>query len=137
MNAPLLVTAAMIINKNKILLVKRAREPYKGFWSFVGGCGAFEDVSDPVDAVKIEVKCDLNCEFEPAFFKYSYTIFKIPAITLFFYGTIKGTPKITPKYVLECKWFDLNEAINMKLGFDHNEILSDFLKTFPHGQYKI
>ena len=125
MKPPLLVTAAMIINNNKILLVKRAREPYKAFWSFVSGCGAFEEVSDPVEAVKIEVKGDLNCEFEPTFFKYSYTTLKIPTIALFFYGTIKGAPKITPKYVLECKWFNLDEAINMKLGFDHNKILID------------
>lgn len=131
MNTPLLVTAAMIINNNKILLVKRAREPYKGFWCFVSGCGAFKEVSNPVDAVKIEVKGDLNCEFEPIFLKYSHTIFEVPTITLFFYGLIKGTPKITPKYVLEYKWFDLNKVVNMKLGFDHNKILNDFLKRFP------
>ena len=47
MSAPLLVTVAVIYDKNKILLIKRARDPFKGFWSFVGGCGAFEYHSDP------------------------------------------------------------------------------------------
>jgi ADP-ribose pyrophosphatase YjhB (NUDIX family) len=70
MSVPLLVTAALIVDNGKILLVKRAREPFKDYWGFVSGCGAFEYHSNPSDAVKKEVQCDLSCDFSPTFFTY-------------------------------------------------------------------
>ncbi len=125
---PSLVTAAVIINKDKILLVKRAREPFKDYWSFVGGKGAFEDTSNPINAVKQEVRADLNCEFEPKFFTYYHENFGQPTVTLFFYGKIKGKPKITPKYVSEYKWFPIEEIKDLNLAFEHKEIFKELQK---------
>ena len=125
---PSLVTAAVIINKDKILLVKRAREPFKGRWSFVGGKGAFEDTSNPLTAVKQEVRADLNCEFHPKFFTYYHENFGKPTVTLFFYGNIEGKPKITPKYVSECRWFLIKEIKDLNLAFEHKEIFKELQK---------
>lgn len=125
----ILVTAAIILNENNILLVKRAREPYKGYWSFIGGVGAFDHTSDPIEAVKLEVMADINCKFQPRFFMYNYQVFDVPTVTLFFYGPISGEPKIEQKYVEEYKWFDLEEANKMELGFDHNKVLNCYFKN--------
>ena len=129
MDSPLLATAAIILDNEKVLLVRRNKEPYKDFWCFVGGYGSFMHVSDPIKAIKMEVKFDLDCEFEPIFFKYSHSILEAPIITLFFYGKINGIPKITREHIKEYKWFDLNEASNIKLGFDNSLILNDFLSS--------
>ncbi len=131
MEQPLLVTAAIIFDDEKFLLIKRAREPFKDFWSFPGGCGAFARVSDPIEAVKQEVKCDIDCDFHPNFFIYNYEKFENkPTVVLYFYGKINGKIKINPKYVLECDWFSIKEIRKMKLGFNHNKIIEEFLKKF-------
>jgi len=92
--------------------------------------GAFNETSKPLEAVKIEVLADINCEFSPKFFTYNQETFEVPTITLFFYGTIQGTPKITPEYVSDYKWFDKKELSKLKLGFDHNLILKKYLKDY-------
>lgn len=130
MNQPLLVTAAIIEKDNKILLTKRARSPFKDYWCFIGGCGGFEKTADPKEAVKIEVNYDINCEFNPKFFTYNLESFDSPSITLFFQGTIKGTPKINPEAISEYKWFDKQEALKLNLGFDHKTVLKKYLETF-------
>ncbi len=94
MDQPLLVTVAIITKDDKLLLIKRAREPYKDSWSFIGGCGEFKHTSDPAKAVKLEVNADINCAFNPTFFMYNAANFEVPTVTLFFYGSIQGTPKI-------------------------------------------
>lgn len=95
---------------------------------FSGGCGAFTRVSDPLEAVKQEVDCDLNCEFYPNFFTYNHENFENkPTVVLYFYGKIKGKIKINPKYISDCKWFSIEELKNIKLGFDHNKIINEFL----------
>lgn len=131
MTQPLLVTAAVIYEKDKLLLVKRAREPFKGYWSFVGGCGAFEYHSDPAHAVQREVKCDLSCDFTPTFLTYNYEDFYgKPSVVLYFTGTITGTPRIDPKYVSEYKWFSFSEAQQLELGYDHQKILREYVVPF-------
>ncbi len=124
MAPPLLVTAAVIYERDKILLIRRAREPFKGFWSFIGGCGAFQYHSNPVDAIRREVKCDLGCDFEPEFLTYNYEDFYgKPSVVLYFKGKIRGSPTIDPKYVSEYRWFSLEQAKSLELGFDHKKVL--------------
>ena len=124
MTPPLVVTAAIIYENDKILLIKRSREPFQGFWSFVGGCGAFEYYADPAQAVQREVKSDLDCEFEPAFLTYNYEdFFGKPSVVLYFIGKINGNPTIDPKYVSEYRWFSVEEAQDLELGFDQKKIL--------------
>lgn len=132
MKQPLLVTAAIITEKNKVLLVKRVREPFKDYWCFIGGCGGFERTSDPVEAVKDEVKGEIHCDFKPHFFSYSFQKFEeleINSVVLYFYGTIIGNPKINKEYASKYKWVTLEEAANLNLGFDHQKILRNFAQT--------
>lgn len=141
MKPPLLVTAAIITDQNKVLLVKRAREPFKGFWSFIGGVGAFEHAADPEEAVKMEVAGDIGCTFYPLFFGYNYEEhkndeeskqFDLKSVVLYFYGNIKGDPVIDPRYVSEWKWASFKEAIKLELAFEHQKMLRKFLQAFPH-----
>ena len=127
MDVPLLVTAAIITNKDKLLLIKRGREPFKGKWSLVGGCGAFQLNPKPKEAVKIEVKIDIGCKFEPTFFDYNYSKFEIPTVTMFFHGRISGKIQPSKKHVQGYKWFERDEIKKLDLAFDHKEILRKFM----------
>jgi len=126
----LLVVAAIITQGDKVLLIKRAREPFKGFWSFVGGIGGFEQTGDPEEVVKLEVQGDLGCAFRGTFWGYRYEHFpeyQLSSVVLYFHGSISGDIQINPTYVSECRWIPLPEAVNFKLGFGHHQILKDFL----------
>lgn len=128
---PLLVTAAIIVDDQKLLLVKRARDPFKGYWSFVSGCEAFEYTADPSEAVQQEVKGDLTCRFNPTFFRYNYECFDDkPSVVLYFTGPISGNPIANPQSVPEYRWFSFDEARKLKLGYDHSNILEQFLREY-------
>ncbi len=133
MEQPLIVTSAIIVNeKNELLLVKRAREPFKDYWGFIGGKGAFKFTKDPIEAVKIEVKGDIGCDFEPKFFTYNFENFGIPTLTLFYYGEIKGELRITERYISEFKWFNPEEANKVDLCFDNKKILKMWIENKSH-----
>ena len=128
MDSPLLVTAAIITDDDKILLIKRGRDPFKGKWSLIGGRGAFKTDKDPEDAVKTEVQIDIGCGFSPTFFGYNFVKFEIPTVTMFFHGPISGNITPSLKHVEEFKWFDPDEIEKLDLAFDHEEILQRFMK---------
>lgn len=128
MSPPRLVVAGIALKDNSVLLIKRAREPFKEYWSFSGGCGAFEKTNDPVEAVKLELKWDTGCDFEPKFYTWNFADFNIPTVTLFFIGNLNGNPKsVHPECISECKWFSLEEADKLKLAFEHNTILKKII----------
>ncbi len=126
MKPPLLVVAAIITEGDKVLLVKRAREPFKNCWSFIGGIGGFERSANPEEVVKMEVQGDIGCDFEPTFFNYSYQEHPAPSIVLHFYGVIQGIPTPYLPYVSEYKWVPIEDALTLPLAFAHNDILKKF-----------
>nr|MBA4405313.1 hypothetical protein [Nanoarchaeum sp.] len=133
MEAPQIVVVSIIVKDNKVLLVKRAREPFKEYWSIIGGLNIMKEKysSDPLQASKEEVNCDLNCEFvNPKFFTYSYNEEEKPTICLYFYGQIKGNITINTKYISEYKWFSIEEIKDLELAFGHKEML---LRFFEEG----
>lgn len=132
----LLVVSAIILKNNKILLIKRSREPFKDYWSFISVQGAFKHTNNPLKAVKLEVKYDINSMFIGKFFSCSYTNFGVPTITLFFIGRIKGDLKINEKYVKNIKWLSLKEASKIKLAFEHNKIINKLTKNQTNNYNK-
>jgi ADP-ribose pyrophosphatase YjhB (NUDIX family) len=62
---------ALIFNGNEILVVERAGEPLKGYWSLPGGLVETGELIE--DAVKREVREDTGLEVEPL---YRFDIFE-------------------------------------------------------------
>lgn len=126
---PLLVTVSIIVNDDmsQILLSRRGRAPYEGMWSLIGGCGAFEHMSDPLLAVKREVEADIAVDYNPVFFTYSHYTSPRPTVALYFYGTIEGEIRANPKYCKEWQWFSW-ENLPEEMGFDHKNIITNFRK---------
>ncbi|MBN1597819.1 MAG: NUDIX hydrolase [Bacteroidales bacterium] len=127
-------TVGAIITNNdkpkKLLLTKRAIEPFKGYWCFPGG--HIDEYEKAENAVIREVKEETGLDFKPSFVMYSDEI--IPevnqhAVVLIFQGTGSGELLIEESEVLEAKWFNFKEARELKLAFGHNQILDEFLRN--------
>ncbi|MFH1490346.1 MAG: NUDIX domain-containing protein, partial [Pseudomonadota bacterium] len=60
--SPIVGVGAVIFKDNKVLLVKRAKEPGKGLWSLPGG--ALELGESLVDGLKREISEEVSIEIE-------------------------------------------------------------------------
>jgi UDPglucose 6-dehydrogenase len=126
---PALAINVIIEDRNKILLIKRSFEPFKGLWSLPGGYVEYGERVE--DAVKREVKeeCGLHVKISQIVGVYSNPK-RHPwkhAIAIC-YAAKKVGRKI--KYSTtegKVKFFRKDE-IPRKLAFDHSEMIKDYLK---------
>lgn len=61
--SPLPVLLAAVVNKGKILLMKRNIRPYKGYWSLVGGKMRFEETFKDAALRLVREKTGLSARF--------------------------------------------------------------------------
>lgn len=124
-------TAGAIIERDgKILLLKRANtKTFEGYWTLPGG--KLENNENSENAVKREVKEETNLDFNPSLFKLYYEDFPEfvwKAKTYIFHGKFTGNLVINEESS-EFGWFSIGEINNMKLAFNHNEIIKEFAKN--------
>jgi len=81
MVTPLLVTAALVIKEDSILLLKNGRGPFKDYWGFPGGIGGWESTSDPLEAIIEEIQGDVGCRFSGDFFTLNYSNQYLPSFS--------------------------------------------------------
>jgi len=130
---PNLIVSAIIVENGKILLVKRNKKPEKDRWALPGGLGAFKDFPDPKEAIKEEVKFDLNTEFLlEKFFDYNFYIGEEgPMVALHFIGKIRGNIELNPKEISKYKFFSEQEILSMAeegFAFEHKKVLEKYFK---------
>ncbi len=126
------VVDAIATNNNKILLVKRAKNVFKGDkWGLPGG---YLDRDETVkEAVVREVKEETNLIAKPT------KLFKVidnpnrrneerQNICFVYIVSATGTPKPQESEVSEVKWFDPDKLPKEdNFAFDHLEIINSFL----------
>ncbi|HII71290.1 TPA: hypothetical protein HA265_00880 [Candidatus Woesearchaeota archaeon] len=124
MAQPLLVTAAIAMQEDDVLLTLRGREPYALEWALPSGVGAWRFTSDPLEAIVGEVEGDVGCLFKgPKFFTALYSDRHGPTLTLFYEGILEGIPIPLCRNVMDARYFPLEKAVKMSLAFDHNHAL--------------
>lgn len=121
----------IIINKEKILLIKRAEneDSHKGKWSIPGGGIEFNETKE--EALRREIKEELNCDikwFKP-FSEFEYKMPKILVKATYFYGEIKGKIKLSKEHS-EYNWFTKEEINFLEIAFNQKEILKEFFKFY-------
>jgi len=118
-------TSLSIIEKGgKVLLVKRNHEPFKDYWCLPGGHIDFGETAE--QAIIREVKEETGLTFTPKFLTYRDEIYKDinwHGEVLIFHGKAEGKEEIDNKEIIGIKWVEFDEAINMKLAFQHEKTL--------------
>ena len=115
-------------NSNNILVIKRNKDPFKDYFSLPGG---FVNEGEKVeDAVRREAEEELLVEVEPIDILGVYSdphrdprghIMSITFIVKIITGELKAGDGVA-----ELKWIGINNLGNIKIGFDHLKILSDY-----------
>ena len=115
-------------NSNKVLLIKRSKDPFKDYFSLPGG---FVNEGEKVeDAVRRESEEELLVKVEPINILGVYSdpnrdprghIMSITFIAKIIKGNLKEGDGVA-----ELRWVEINNLENIKLGFDHSKILSDY-----------
>src|SRR5688500_9490558 len=115
-------------NSNKVLLIKRKKDPFKDYFSLPGG---FVNEGEKVeDAVRREAEEELWIKVEPIDILGVYSdpnrdprghIMSITFIVKIITGELKAGDGVA-----ELKWIETNNLGNIKIGFDHLKILYDY-----------
>ena len=119
---------AVLLNKDKVLLVRRGNPPFKGFWALPGG--RIEDDETVEHCLIREVKEETGLSVIPLILVGIYSSPKRdPRKTIsasFIVRRVSGTlrPGSDAK---EAKWFPVSRL--PKLAFDHKLILRDALEA--------
>ncbi|MEP0368213.1 MAG: NUDIX domain-containing protein [Cyclobacteriaceae bacterium] len=116
-------------NTLKVMLVKRAIEPYKDYWMLPGGVmDEGETLEESVDKVLFNLTGirDIHKEQVKTYSKIDRHPVK-RVVTICFYALVKpeNHPVIPKNYVKDIKWFDVNDLPEM--GFEHLPLAQDAL----------
>jgi len=126
---PAFTVDALIYKDDKVLLIQRGNDPFKGYWALPGG---FMDMDEtPEMAVLRELQEETGLEFmELIQFKTYGSIDRDPrhrTISTVFYGDYNNAIKHMIKAGDDAKdanWFSINNL--PKLAFDHFKIINDW-----------
>ena len=127
------VVDAIIVDNNKILLVKRANKSYEfpGKLALPGGYIDFDETVE--QAVLREVLEETGYKAEVVkFLRYIDNPKRTERQTISFLFLLKPLRKVSgfDSEVSEIKWFDINELPPKEdFAFDHFEILESYLKS--------
>lgn len=124
--------------KTQILLIKRGQAPFRNRWAFPGGYVNIRDLESIDEAVLRELHeetgvTNLQCKLEQ-FRTYAsaerdprwYTVDTVYQ----YHMPIAEAESIKPRAgddATKVKWFNVTDAVKLKLAFDHNVILEDLL----------
>ncbi len=121
---------AIIHNKeNKILLVKRKKDPYKNYLSLPGGFVNYGETVE--DSVKREIQEETSLIIEPIEILGVYSdpnrdprghVMSIVFICL----SLENESEKAGDDAIELCWIDAKEIIEQNLAFDHKVILQDY-----------
>ena len=115
---------ALIVEKGKIVLIKRGTEPFKGEWALPGG---FVDSQETAEAAcvreaKEETGLDVKIEGLTGVFSEPGRDPERGTIAVAYLCNVAGGKLLRGDDAMEAKWFSLNGL--PELAFDHWEIIN-------------
>jgi 8-oxo-dGTP diphosphatase len=124
--SPSVMVDAIVERNDKLLLVKRKKDPFKGFLSFPGGK---IDLGEKVeDAVKRELREETNLAIEPTDILGVYSDpsrdHRGHIISITFIAKIISGEAEAGDDAESVEWLPVNDQ--KALAFDHNKILKDY-----------
>jgi 8-oxo-dGTP diphosphatase len=124
---PTVCCVIVLDDNNKILLIKRGREPYKNNWSLISGIGYIKKGKSLEEGVIDEVVGDVTAL--PTNIKKLFSINKdSQEVAVFSAQVNKEEVASASPHVTDMKWCNEDELSNFnELAFDHGEILMKYL----------
>lgn len=122
------VTAdGLVIQKEKILLVRRNHGPYEGFWAIPGGYVELGETCEEAVLREVEEETGLKTKIKDFVGVYSAPS-RDPkqTITVAYLLAIKDGTVQKSEEATDIKWFSLNKL--PPLAFDHQKIIKDCVK---------
>ena len=122
----ILAVDALTVKDKKILLIKRRFAPFKGFWALPGGL--VEKNETIKQALIREAKEETGLDIIPV---RLVGIYDEPErdprgiVSVAFLCKPKNAKTKPGEEVLDVKFFPLEEAVKMRLAFDHNKMIKD------------
>ncbi|ADG13263.1 NUDIX hydrolase [Methanocaldococcus infernus ME] len=124
---PSLAVDGIIFEDNKILLIKRRNEPFKGYYALPGGFVECGESCEEAIIREIKEETNLDVEIEKLLNVYSNPnrdprghVVSVVYILRVVGGSLKAGDDAK-----EVKFFEINKI--PKLAFDHEKIIKDFL----------
>jgi len=127
------VCAIVVNDSDQILLIKRARKPFKGYWAISSGVGESRKGIPSEIGVVEEVNCDLGTKSFQGRYLFSLPIKDDPITdeAVVFGGKIDETEiNLKKKYTIEYKWVDKDSVEEFEnLAFEHTQIIKRFFEV--------
>ena len=124
---PALTVDTIIIEDNKVILIKRLNNPFKDHWAIPGGVVEYGEKVEDAAVREAKEETGLDIELTKLVGVYSDPD-RDPrghTVTVAFLSKIIGGTLKSDSDAKDAKFIDISELKNMKLAFDHNEILKD------------
>lgn len=118
------------IKNKKVLLTKRAKTPFKGYWDIPGGF--MNSGEKPEETLKREIKEELSVEIIIGdligFFPDTYGKSGWPTLNIFYFCKIKKGKLKPATDINEAKWFELKN-LPKKLAFKNTREVLKYIKN--------
>ncbi len=128
--APALAVDAIVESGDEILLIKRRKEPFKGYYALPGGfveCGescekaVVREVEEET-GIKVRVKELLGVYSEPTRDPRGHVV------SICYIAEVAGGSLRYGSDASDARFFNINDVKKMKLAFDHSKIIDDYIR---------
>lgn len=124
---PLVTVDAVVEQEDKILLVRRGREPFRGAWALPGGFVEYGESAEEAVAREVMEETGVAIDVEGLLGVYS-SPHRDPrghVISICYLARGRGEPE-GGSDAAEARFFSLHALEAMKLAFDHAGIIRDY-----------
>lgn len=128
-NNPKPVVSIILVDQGKVLMLRRAHEPFQGFWVLPGGFVGYSET--PQEAILRETKEETRLSPRVGKVIGVYRIDNDPRgihIDIVYEGKPEGT-LILSEEDSESHYFDPQE-LPEKIAYKHREAIADYIKSF-------